>query len=59
MNRFFSADGFAWREFLGRCPKLFMKAAPLALGPASRLFLAPKARSHISLGHRPRIKWDK
>jgi hypothetical protein len=29
MNRAFSAGGF--HEFLGRCPRLLMNAAPLAL----------------------------
>ena len=31
MNRAFSAVGLAWHEFLGRCPRLRMNAAPLAL----------------------------
>src|SRR5207249_11374182 len=31
MNRAFSAGGLALPEFLGRCPRLVMNAAPLAL----------------------------
>jgi hypothetical protein len=31
MNRAFSAGALAWRKFLGRRPRLFMNAAPLAL----------------------------
>src|SRR5437870_5509195 len=31
MNRAFSADGVARHEFLGRCPRLPMNTAPLAL----------------------------
>ena len=31
LNRAFSAEGVAVREFLGRCPRLPMNTAPLAL----------------------------
>ena len=37
-------------EFLGRCPRLSMNTAPLAL-----VMFALKARSQISLGQRPRV----
>jgi hypothetical protein len=31
LNRAFSAGGLAWIIYLGRCPRLSMIAAPLAL----------------------------
>jgi hypothetical protein len=36
MNRAFSASGLALQESLGRCPRLVMNAAPLALDRCGR-----------------------
>src|SRR5205085_11875498 len=45
MNRAFSAVGLAWHEFLGRCPRLRMNVAPLALNTCPTLLGKAEARA--------------
>src|SRR5450631_1732495 len=67
MNRAFSAVGLALRKSLGRCPRLVMNAAPLALNRYSfgnavvleTLFPSPKTRNRVSPQVRTQTEFGK